>query len=373
MKTLLLIVAGLVRSQEDVQVSCDPDSMQIRITKALVDTTGFSGADVHLKDPACIFGETGEDDQYYMYSISPLTACDTELKLNTTHVEYKNKLVAGNEADVMEKGSVIVGTEGNKDRQALSAKLRCVFPVELMVSTAFLPNISHVTIPLPDVFGTGSFMASMSLFKSAQYAEAYMSNPRLNTGDALFIGVQLLGKVTDDIYLRMERCWATPTADADSATSFPLIGDGCSDEYATSQGLVVTVNGDETFGRFEVPVFKFVAYSAVWLHCDLQICIAEPCQPSCNARKRRSTHGKNGYGPSDWEESHLISLGPIARNDLVPEVVIEEVEEFDYENFGEETKPLFTPFHVAVLSALIAVSALCVTLACFLCRKPSKQ
>lgn len=71
--------------------------------------------------------------------------------------------------------------------------------------------------------------------------------------------------------------------------------------------------------------------------------------------------------------SHLISLGPIARNDLVPEVVIEEVEEFDYENFGEETKPLFTPFHVAVLSALIAVSALCVTLACFLCRKPSKQ
>ena len=56
--------------------------------------------------------------------------------------------MAGNEADVMEKGSVIVGTEGNKDRQALSAKLRCVFPVELMVSTAFLPNISHVTIPL---------------------------------------------------------------------------------------------------------------------------------------------------------------------------------------------------------------------------------
>jgi len=70
----------------------------------------------------------------------------------------------------------------------------------------------------------------------------------------------------------------------------------------------------------------------------------------------------------------LISLGPIARDGNVPEVIIEEVEEVDYENFGEEAeKPLFTPFHVAVLSALIAVSALCVTLACFLCRKPSKQ
>jgi len=120
--------------------------MQIRITKALVDTTGFSGSDVHLKDTSCVFSED-DDDQFYVYNISPLTACQTELKLNTTHVEYKNKLVAGNEADVMQKGAVIVGTPDNKDRQALSAKLRCVFPVELMVSTAFLPNISHVTIP----------------------------------------------------------------------------------------------------------------------------------------------------------------------------------------------------------------------------------
>lgn len=371
---ILLFVSLLCSAfaQEDVQVSCDPDQMEIRITKALVNTNGFSGADVHLKDSGCVFGES-EDEQYYTYSISPLTACNTDLKLNTTHVEYKNKLVAGSESAIVEKGSVIVGTQGNPERSGLSAKLRCVFPVELMVSTAFLPNISHVTIPLPDVFGTGSFMASMSLFKTANYAEAYVSNPKLSTGDALFVGVQLLGKVTDDIYLRMERCWATPIADSDSEIRFPLIENGCSDEYATSQGLAVSVNGDETFGRFEVPVFKFVAYSAVWLHCDLQICIAEPCQPTCNARKRRST-SKNGYGPEDWEESHLISLGPIARDGNVPEVIIEEVEEVDYENFNEEAeKPLFTPFHVAVLSALIAVSALCVTLACFLCRKPSKQ
>ena len=43
-------------------------------------------------------------------------------------------------------------------------------------------------ISLPDVFGTGSFMASMSLFKTANYNEAYMSNPKLSTGDALFVG-----------------------------------------------------------------------------------------------------------------------------------------------------------------------------------------
>jgi len=369
---LLPILLGLAWSQEDVQVSCDPDVMEIRITKALVDTSGFTGSDVHLKDTECTFDESTEDDQYYMYRISPLTSCGTELKLNTSHVEYKNKLVAGNEADVIEKGTVIVGTSGNKDRQSLSAKLKCAFPVELMVSTAFLPNISHVTIPLPDVFGTGSFMASMTLFKTALYQEAFTTNPRLSTGDDLYVGVQLLGSVTDDIFLRMQRCWATPTAESDSETQFPLIDTGCPDSYAAQSGLVVTVNGDQTVGRFQVPVFKFVAYSAVWLHCDLQICIRDTCEPTCDARRRRAADGE--YGPEDWNESHLISLGPIARDGNGPEIVVEEVEEFEYENYGETAeKPLFTAFHVAVLSALIAVSALCVTLACFLCRKPTKQ
>ena len=79
--------------------------------------------------------------------MSPLTACGTEVKLNGTHVEYKNKLIAGNDASVLQKGAVIVGTADSTSRQTLAAKLKCLFPVELMVSTAFLPNISHVTIP----------------------------------------------------------------------------------------------------------------------------------------------------------------------------------------------------------------------------------
>ena len=68
-------------------------------------------------------------------------------QLNGTHVEYRNKLVAGSDAEVLEKGAVIVGSQNSPSRKALAAKLKCLFPVELMVSTAFLPNISHVTIP----------------------------------------------------------------------------------------------------------------------------------------------------------------------------------------------------------------------------------
>ena len=50
------------------------------------------------------------------------------------------------------------------------------------------------------------------------------------------LGVQLLGDFTDDIYIRMQRCWATPTEDSESDTSFELIDTGCGTDDATSQG-----------------------------------------------------------------------------------------------------------------------------------------
>jgi len=368
----ILVLVPAILAQDDVQVDCTPDHMEIRVTKVVVETMGFASTDVHLEDQECKFDEeeTG-DGQFYVYRMSPLTACGTEVKLNGTHVEYKNKLIAGNDASVLEKGAVIVGTADSTSRQTLAAKLKCLFPVELMVSTAFLPNISHVTIPLPPAYGIGKFMATMHLYKTDQYLETYQSNPQLNTGDYLNVGVLLQGELTDDIFIRMQRCWATPTNNADYDTNFELISDGCGTDQALSQDLSISVNGDETFGRFRAPVFKFVQFTAVWIHCDLQICIRDTCQPQCdggNARKRRAT-GDDIYGPEEWNERHLISLGPLVRREPTIEIeVIEEDEAIEL----EET-PVFTPFHVAVLSALLAVSALCVTLACFLCKKPRKQ
>ena len=80
-------------------------------------------------------------------------------------------------------------------------------------------------------------------------------------------------------------------------------------------GLDITVNGDQTFGRFRAPVFKFVKYTAVWLHCDLQICIRDTCEPICTDdaaprrggrknRQRKRRGADSPYGPEDWEERY---------------------------------------------------------------------
>ena len=57
------------------------------------------------------------------------------------------------------------------------------------------------------------------------------------------LGVQLLGEIQSDVYLRMERCWATPIAEATSERQFELLNNGCEDELAAAQGMQITRNG----------------------------------------------------------------------------------------------------------------------------------
>ena len=54
----------------------------------------------------------------------------------------------------------------------------------------------------------------------------------------IWLGVLLQGELTDDIFIRMQRCWATPTNNADYDTNFELISDGCGTEQALSQGNI---------------------------------------------------------------------------------------------------------------------------------------
>jgi len=41
----------------------------------------------------------------------------------------------------------------------------------------------------------------------------------------------------------MERCWATPIADAMSEKEFELLDNGCADKLAAGQGMKITQNG----------------------------------------------------------------------------------------------------------------------------------
>nr|CAB3266893.1 alpha-tectorin-like [Phallusia mammillata] len=379
MKFILCVLAMFVSStlaQDLVQVVCAQDSITAKIKKQVVQTAGYTIDDIHLNGNDCVFDQ--EDEEFYIKVISPLGACQTHQKVNETHVVYSNTISTVTTGPNFE---VVIGPRANQ--KVLSARIRCTYRIDLNVSTMFIPNITIVDIPIPDAFGIGEFQASMSLFTDATYSTPYTEPPTLAADETLFVGVTLLGTISEDIFLLIQDCWGTISNDPNALPRYPLVADGCAIPTAGDGGVQVTRNGDSHQGTWNSPVFKFVGgseqYDNVWLHCDLQLCINKPCMPTCPAkrRKRRDVDGetetKKIWGPGDFTDQHIITLGPISKLTIesVPDNQIKvsyvEVDPDTYIPVKHQSNPndrtVWNPTVIAVIAVMGSLAVICVVLA----------
>lgn len=58
-----------------VEVECGQDAITAKIQKEVVTSSGYEKEDIHLNDNSCLFD--GEDGEFFVSVISPLTACET--------------------------------------------------------------------------------------------------------------------------------------------------------------------------------------------------------------------------------------------------------------------------------------------------------
>merc|ERR1739838_373238 len=285
-----------------------------KIQKEVVTSAGYLKEDIHLNDKGCTFN--GEDGEFFVSVITPLTSCDTFFTVNETHVQFTNTISSMDTGDSYPLG-VVVGAQ--KSERVLSAFIACTYRIDLRVSTLFFPNITIIPIRVPDTFGVGEFKVAMSLYTDATYRTPYIDPPTLNPDETLFVGVNIVNEASPDAYLLIERCWGTVYEDAESLPSYPLIDDGCPISKQGNSEIKITQNGISHKSLWRAPVFKFVGsdedYKSVWLHCDLQICINRECEPTCAKRRRRSLNGREEiYGPgADGfdAQANIISIGPL--------------------------------------------------------------
>lgn len=382
----LLLLATFAYSQDVVEVECGQDAITAKIQKEVVTSSGYEQEDIHLNDKSCSFD--GEDGEFFVSVISPLTSCETFFTVNETHVQFTNTISSMDTGDTYPLG-VVVGPQ--KSKNVLSAFIACTYRIDLRVSTLFFPNITVIPIRVPDTFSTGEFKVAMSLYTDATYRTPYIDPPTLQPEETLFVGVNIVNEASPDVYLLIERCWGTVTDDADGLPSYPLIDDGCPIASKGNNEIKITQNGISHQSLWRAPVFKFVGadedFTSVWLHCDLQICINRECEPTCARRKRRSITGSEEfYGPGNFVGGpNIISIGPLKRiftqkNNSVDLVIIEQPSsQVIYPNnlntAPKEDNTMTVAIVVGVLGALALVS---IILALFLLlikirNRPSNQ
>lgn len=107
----------------------------------------------------------------------------------------------------------------------------------------------------------------------------------LSVEQRLYVDVTLEAK-DPEVVLNVQRCWATPTTEADAPVRHTLIYEGC----PTDPTVVLRDDApDANSARWESQMFQFVDEAQVWLHCDIQACDSRrfSCENTCEDRERR--------------------------------------------------------------------------------------
>ena len=76
----------------------------------------------------------------------------------------------------------------------------------------------------------------------------------------------------------VERCWGTPVRSPNYPRAYPLIDDGCPVKGSLDGTIRIIENGGGKRVKWEGSVFKFIDYDEVWLHCEVKVCLGEPCE-----------------------------------------------------------------------------------------------
>ncbi|TRY83452.1 hypothetical protein DNTS_016202 [Danionella cerebrum] len=221
--------------------------------------------DLHLNDPDCRGVEIEND---YVFSIKRnLTDCGTIMASDETHLMFTNT-IRNNDTDVI-------------TRSYINITFGCRYPINYMVQQQNGENLIRVdvrTIMLNTE--EGNFSVSMLLYKDEEFLDKWTTVPSLTLEDNIYVKVFM---IPANLFLRVERCWATPTNEPYSNIQYTFIRDSCPVLWS-DQTLAVMKNGQGPEALFRIQMFKFVgsSYTDVFLHCNVQIChnTGGACQPS---------------------------------------------------------------------------------------------
>lgn len=128
----------------------------------------------------------------------------------------------------------------------------------------------------------GKFRATMELFRDNNFEKSYKGySVTLSLEQRLYIDVTL--EASDpEVQLKVVKCWATPTINADDNVRHTLINQGCPTDSTVAYHDTAE---DKNSARWETQMFQFVEESEVWLHCDIQACDSRKyhCDQTCDS------------------------------------------------------------------------------------------
>ncbi|XP_069057912.1 alpha-tectorin-like [Pleurodeles waltl] len=316
----------------DFSLTCEGSKSCMSFSRSLLSANGIPAESLHLADPSCV--GTLEDDRIVFPFGNISQSCGSQLKVNSTHAVYSNA-VEGH--FIQQKGPIIL------QDKLIHIDFSCAYPLSINLSFLWAIHVgpSVVNMLLPN--GQGHLEASLILYKDSDYSQLIPVCPVILTiNERVYISIEMADIDTTQFVLQLKSCWATPTIDPSSTTTWDLIRNECPVSIDGS----VSLEGQNlpSIKRFSFSAFEFVGDShMIYIHCQLNLCNIQTslCSTMCSSRSARAVQA------SPEVEGSLISTGPILygtdltsdahayvkssfnnknNNDELHEIVIEEVQ-----------------------------------------------
>ncbi|XP_016139542.1 uncharacterized protein [Sinocyclocheilus grahami] len=207
-----------------------------------------------------------------------------------THIMFTNT-IRNNETDII-------------TRSYINITFGCRYPINYMVQQQNGENLIRVdvrTITLNTE--DGNFSVSMLLYKDEEFQDKWTTVPSLTLEDNIYVKVYM---IPANLFLRVERCWATPTNDPYSNIQYTLIRNRSGtwafafQEFNFKCERVLLRHAVETVAKGADDKTKYAATTRnIPILNNMWNCSAE----DASVRTRR-----------DVASSHTVSYGPIRRH-----------------------------------------------------------
>ncbi|RVE63466.1 hypothetical protein OJAV_G00136470 [Oryzias javanicus] len=163
----------------------------------------------------------------------------------------------------------------------LQVPIMCAYSKEMLISADF-GSMGYDVVK--DVFSrVGALPVRLQLMNSSALLPP---NHRLSSQQETVLEVSL-DSPSEEIRPIIKKCWATSTPDPEGEPSYTFLENSC----ALNSYTQVLTNGNSATSRVSVRIFSFVNLTAVYLHCQVQLCIetgSDTCTADCPQRTART-------------------------------------------------------------------------------------